>query len=233
MNLTPLQLAGLLFFAPFALAGLLHVLVHFLLLVHLTRAASAVARYTPTITALLPAALDQLRGPSIVVLAKDLDDAAKSHPEIGLLAVLALRAKKLAGAVAVTAFALFAVGCTSITTDLVRVVDASHDAIKDSHDAIAGAEKIELDAAIKAAPDKATADAKTAAIEARYATVWARYVDVVLSWSAVRASTATLQSQTAANGFEPNPLTALPTLGALATAWTNLATAISATKGAK
>lgn len=119
-------------------------------------------------------------------------------------------------------------GCAGPLETSVRVVDASHDAIKVAHDGIDEAERDEIAQAVKLATTEVAAKQAVAAIEARYATVWARYTDVVLSWTAARASVASLETQNADNGFEPNPLTLLPTLGTLASAWTALEQQISA-----
>ena len=122
MNTTDIMLvtAG----APLAVVFLSHLIVHLFALVKLPKEAAFVARYTPTVTALLPAIEDQvLGGPNLVTLVADLDKAAKAEPDNATLVVLAARAKRLVGGVSVMALALLLIGCASPLSLAVRASD--------------------------------------------------------------------------------------------------------------
>lgn len=128
LHFTAWQLGILLLAAPLLLTLLLHGLIRALLFVRAKSAAAWLARNTPTITALLPALIDQLvHGPSVVAFAREVDDAAKARPDDAVLTVLAARAKRLAGGMAVAMLMLFSIGCgpQSYLTGVTGIVNAT------------------------------------------------------------------------------------------------------------
>lgn len=100
---------------PFALTGLAHLFA----LVKLPKAARAIALWTPTITALLPAIEDQvLHGPSLVLAAKDVVEASKANPDDARLVRASAVLRKLVGGLSIVALALLT-GCNGVSGESV------------------------------------------------------------------------------------------------------------------
>lgn len=175
MNSTTLLILA----APLMLVALSHLLVHVFMLVRLPKVAAAIAKYTPTVTALLPAIEDQvIGGPSLIVLAKDLDAAAKADPTNDALALFASRVKRLAGGVVVTMLVLLLVGC-SAGPKILHTIQLSSSAVVVAEPCLVKAYELEQQACLDDTPtDLAKARTCVSDVRARWKDVAAGFTDL-------------------------------------------------------